>query len=178
MKKVGLRIFFAVLVFQVSGRALADDISTPAIFDPFKETPTQYNARAQWLRDAKLGVFAHWNPSSVYPLPKDLVNRFPMGKINGQITPWTATLDEIQDGIQDAPPINRWASAFWGNREHRLKVNPLGIREAGLIYGVFHAPTEAALKIGRQTPSRMSTHPVIIRSLAINHPSQLQHPFE
>jgi hypothetical protein len=48
----------------------------------------------------------------------------------------------------------------------------LGLREAGFIYGVFHAPTEAALKISRQTPSRMSTHPSIIYSLAIKQLSQ------
>ncbi len=39
--------------------------ATPAAFDPFHETPDQYNARAQWLRDAKFGVFLHWNPSSL-----------------------------------------------------------------------------------------------------------------
>jgi len=29
------------------------------------ETPREYAARAQWLRDAKIGVFVHWNPSSI-----------------------------------------------------------------------------------------------------------------
>jgi len=29
------------------------------------ETPEQYNARAKWFRDAKVGVFVHWNPSSI-----------------------------------------------------------------------------------------------------------------
>jgi alpha-L-fucosidase len=38
-------------------------ISRAVAFDPFKETPAEYNARAQWLRDAKLGVFLHWTPS-------------------------------------------------------------------------------------------------------------------
>ncbi len=33
--------------------------------DPFHETPREYAARAQWLRDAKIGVFVHWNPSSL-----------------------------------------------------------------------------------------------------------------
>ena len=36
-----------------------------AAFDPFTETPAEYNTRAQWLRDAKFGVFLHWNPSSL-----------------------------------------------------------------------------------------------------------------
>jgi alpha-L-fucosidase len=33
--------------------------------DPFHETAAEYNARAQWFRDAKLGIFVHWNPSSL-----------------------------------------------------------------------------------------------------------------
>ena len=34
-----------------------------ADFDPFHESNEAYAARAQWLRDAKLGVFLHWNPA-------------------------------------------------------------------------------------------------------------------
>jgi len=33
--------------------------------DPFNETKKDYDARAQWFRDAKLGVFIHWSPSSL-----------------------------------------------------------------------------------------------------------------
>lgn len=33
--------------------------------DPFHETRSEYDTRAKWLRDAKVGVFVHWNPSSV-----------------------------------------------------------------------------------------------------------------
>ncbi|MCX6929697.1 MAG: alpha-L-fucosidase, partial [Verrucomicrobia bacterium] len=36
-----------------------------AVPDPFHETAVEYNARAQWFRDAKFGVFIHWNPSSL-----------------------------------------------------------------------------------------------------------------
>jgi len=100
----------------------------------------------------------------VNPLPEDMINRFPSWKVAGQITPRAATLDDIQDSIQDAPPVNGWASAFGRFGEHRFEVSPLGIREIGLIYGVFHAPTEAALKIDRQTSGWMSTHPSTIRS--------------
>jgi hypothetical protein len=98
------------------------------------------------------------------PLPEDMINRFPMGKVAGQITPRAATLNQIQDGIKDPPSINGWASTFGSFRQHRFEVSPLGIRETGVIYGVFHAPTEAALKMSRQTPSRMSTHPSINRA--------------
>lgn len=37
----------------------------PENFDPFTETKAEYDTRAQWLRDAKVGVFIHWNPSSL-----------------------------------------------------------------------------------------------------------------
>jgi alpha-L-fucosidase len=65
MEKVNFWVVCAMLVFQAPVRALADDMPTPANFDPYKETPAEFDARAQWLRDAKLGVFVHWNPSSV-----------------------------------------------------------------------------------------------------------------
>ena len=87
-----------------------------------------------------------------------MVNRFPMGKFQGHVTPRAATLDDIQDGVQYLPPINRWPAAFGGFGEHRFKVGPLGVGETGLIDGVFHAPTEAPLKIGRPNQSRMSTN--------------------
>ena len=92
------------------------------------------------------------------PLPENMVNRFPMGKFHGEVTPRAATFDDIQDGIQDLPPINRWPSAFGGLGEHWFKVSPLGVGETGLINGVFHAPTEAPLKMNRPNPSRMSTN--------------------
>jgi alpha-L-fucosidase len=39
--------------------------AAPREFDPFHETKAEYDVRAQWLRDAKVGVFIHWNPSSL-----------------------------------------------------------------------------------------------------------------
>jgi hypothetical protein len=93
------------------------------------------------------------------PLPEDMINRFPMGKVGGQITPRATTLGQIQDGIDDPPPSHRRATAFGRLGQHGFEVSPLGIRKAGVIYGVFHAPTEAALKMSRLNPSRMSTHP-------------------
>ena len=104
------------------------------------------------------------------PLPEDMVNRFPSGKVDGQITPRAATFDEIQDGIQDAPPINGWASAFGGFSEHRFEVSPLGIRQTGFVYGVFHAPIEASLKMSRRNPCRMSTYLVTILHSSSNSP--------
>ena len=103
----------------------------------------------------------------VHPLPEDMIHGFPMGKVDGQITPRATTLDQIEDGINDAPPIHRRAAAFGRFGQHRFEISPLGIRETGVIYGVFHAPTEAALKIGRRIPSRMSTHPATFLSCPI-----------
>lgn len=45
--------------------ALAATSLRAAEFDPFTETKQEYDARAQWFRDAKFGVFLHWNPSSL-----------------------------------------------------------------------------------------------------------------
>lgn len=35
----------------------------PAGFDAFRESQSDYDARAKWFRDAKFGVFLHWTPS-------------------------------------------------------------------------------------------------------------------
>jgi Beta xylosidase C-terminal Concanavalin A-like domain len=107
------------------------------------------------------------------PLPEPMVDGLPRRKIRGEITPRAATFDDIQDGIHDASPVNGRSSAFGALGEHRLEVSPLGIRETGLIYGVFHAPTEAALKIGRRRPSPMSTHPCTIRPLTTKQTIQI-----
>jgi hypothetical protein len=107
------------------------------------------------------------------PLPEAMIDGLPRRKVGGQITSRAATLDDIQDGIQDAPPIRGRASAFGGFGQHGFEVGPLGVSETGVIFGVFHAPTEAALKMSRLKPSRMSTHPSIIRSLT---PDQTRRP--
>ncbi len=48
-----------------SGETLPQPAATPAGFDAFHESAAEYDARAQWLRNAKFGVFLHWNPSSL-----------------------------------------------------------------------------------------------------------------
>jgi alpha-L-fucosidase len=52
-------IIAASMIFALSCSASAE---AP---DPAHEATPEYNARAQWFRDAKLGVFIHWNPSSL-----------------------------------------------------------------------------------------------------------------
>ena len=53
------------IALACSAASLAAGQAVPAGFDPFHETKAEYDARAQWLRDAKVGVFIHWNPSSL-----------------------------------------------------------------------------------------------------------------
>ena len=52
-----LRLLAGVLAL-LPAAALAD-ASVP------NETPEQFDRRAQWFRDAKIGVFIHWNPSVI-----------------------------------------------------------------------------------------------------------------
>jgi len=60
---------FALLAILVDGcRTNKPEFSNPAsaqTTNPFLETPAEYNARVRWFRDAKFGIFVHWNPSSV-----------------------------------------------------------------------------------------------------------------
>ena len=50
----------AILVLMSSAQCWADDT-----FDPYTETKEEYDKRAQWFRDAKVGVMLCWNPSSL-----------------------------------------------------------------------------------------------------------------
>ena len=37
------------------------------------------------------------------PLPEDMTDGFPRGKVGGQITPGDAALDRLADGLKEAP---------------------------------------------------------------------------
>ena len=63
-------------------------------------------------------------------MPKDMVNGFPRRKVGGKITPRIAALDEIEDGIQDAPPVCGRASASGRFGEHLFEKIPLRVGEA------------------------------------------------
>ena len=80
------------------------------------------------------------------PLPEDMTDGFPRGKVGGQITPGDAALDHLEDGLKEAPAGGGRASAFGWFGEHGFDEIPSGLRAAGVINGVFHALTEAALK--------------------------------
>jgi len=81
------------------------------------------------------------------PVPENMIDRFPRRKVGGQVTLGDAAFDHIEDGVQDAPQIGPWPTALGGFGKHRFEIGPLGFREAGVVDGVFHASTEAALKI-------------------------------
>ena len=65
------------------------------------------------------------------------------------VAPGVAAFGQIENGIHDAPPVCGRAAAWRRFGKHRLKEVPLGIGEAGVMYSVFHVPTEAALKFKR-----------------------------
>ena len=106
------------------------------------------------------------------PMPEDMINSFPRPKVGGQIPPRAATFDDIENGIENPPPVSGWASALGRFWEHRFEVSPLGIGEAGFVEGVFHAPTEAALKMSRRIPRRMSTHSALFFHLSPSRPPE------
>ena len=81
------------------------------------------------------------------PLPEDMIDRLSRGKVGGQITPRKATLDDVKDGIQDAPPAGRRAAALGGFGQHGFEISPLGICKTGVIYGVFQAQLKRRLKL-------------------------------
>ena len=91
------------------------------------------------------------------PLTEDVINRLPRRKVGGQVTPRATTLHQIEDGIQYPSAVSGRASAFGCFGQQGLEVSPLGVREMGVVYGVFHAPTGVALKIELASPNRMST---------------------
>ena len=69
------------------------------------------------------GVVEHSPLMVAHPLPEDVIHGFPMGKVGGQIAPRATTLDQIEDGLNDAPPILGWASEFGRLGKHRFEVS-------------------------------------------------------
>ena len=47
------------------GQAFRDEIVDLSHVPQIAETPQQRDARMQWFRDAKFGMFIHWGPASV-----------------------------------------------------------------------------------------------------------------
>ena len=89
------------------------------------------------------GVMDHGPLMVGNPLAEDMINRFPMGKIGGQITPGTPALDQVQDGLKDAAAIYGGTAKFGGFGKHGLETGPLGVGQIGVVSGFFHRPTGA-----------------------------------
>ena len=69
---------------------------------------------------------------------ENMIDRFPRGKVGGQVPPGDAPFDHIEDGVQDAPQIDAWPTAFGRFGEHGVEILPLRLGEAGFVAGVFH----------------------------------------
>ena len=87
----------------------------------------------------------------VHPLPEDVINSLPAGKVGGQIAPRAAALHEIQKGVNDSATIFGWASTFGGFGQHRLEVSPLGVSKVGVVSSDFHRLTGATAKVNSKT---------------------------
>jgi len=99
-------------------------------------------------------VIEHGPLMIVNPLPKDMIDGLPTGKVGGQITPGAATLDQIEDRLNDAPPILGRPSTFGGFGKHRFEISPLGVSQVGVVIGDFHRLTGATAN--ESHPNRQS----------------------
>ena len=85
------------------------------------------------------------------PLPEDMINRFPMRKIGGQITPGTPAFDQVQDGLEDAAAIGGRTATLGGLGQQGLEIGPLGVGQVGVVSGFFHPPTGATANDSRKS---------------------------
>jgi hypothetical protein len=103
------------------------------------------------------GIMNHGPLMVDHPLPENVINRFPVGKVGGQITPRTATFDQIEDRIDNVPPIFGRASASGRFGKHGLEISPLRISKVRVVIGDFHRLNGATAKDGpHKTPVKSS----------------------
>src|SRR5690606_14213002 len=68
------------------------------------------------------------------PVPKDVVYRFPFRKVVRQLPPLTAGTHNIQDRIEDDPPIDRPATDLRAPRQQTSNHFPSPVRQiAGIL---------------------------------------------
>jgi len=72
------------------------------------------------------------------PAPEDTIDRLPGWQIMGQKSPLDAPFDDIEDGIEHLAQVGTRPTAFGWFRQHRSEIFPLGVGEAGSVFGVFH----------------------------------------
>ena len=75
---------------------------------------------------------------ALLPAPEDPIDRLPGGKILGQIPPGDAAFDHIEDRVEHLAQVGAGPSPVRGFRQHRFEIFPLGVGEAGFVFGVFH----------------------------------------
>ncbi len=72
------------------------------------------------------------------PAPENTIDRLPRWKIGRQIPPLDARFDDIEDGIEHLAKAGAGPASFGGFGQHRFDIFPLGVGEAGSVFGVFH----------------------------------------
>ena len=72
------------------------------------------------------------------PAAEDTIDRLPRWQISGQIAPLDAPFDDIEDRIEHLAQVGARPALFGGFRQHRFEIFPLGVGEAGFVFGVFH----------------------------------------
>ena len=109
------------------------------------------------------------------PLTEDMINRFPMGKIGGQVTPGTRAVDQVQDGLKDAAAIYGWTAKFGGFWKQGLETGPLGVGQIGVVSRFFHRPTGATAIDSKKASKQIKCFVRLFdRQTLQNHP---QFPF-
>ena len=91
------------------------------------------------------------------PFTKDVKDCLPRTERSREIPPLAACFDDIENCIQNQPPIFRRASALGGARQQRFDDRPLGVGEIGVIMDVFHVLTRAALYKNKNFKPYVST---------------------
>jgi hypothetical protein len=72
------------------------------------------------------------------PLPENMENSLEGRKVRGQETPLNASLDHIEDRINDASAVRRRSTAFLSRWQHRFEHSPLIIGETRVVKSDFH----------------------------------------
>ncbi len=84
---------------------------------------------------------------------ENMVDGLPRREVRRQESPGNATLENVEDAIDDPTSVRRWAPPFAGRRKHRNEKLPLIIAEISVVGGGFHRP-DRLRRIGRRIPPK------------------------
>jgi hypothetical protein len=155
----------AFATFDALGGVIADLPAVPSGLDALTVQDGRSRPAALVVgaahEDAQ-GVVDHGPLMVGHPLPEDVINRFPVRKVGGQIAPGTAAFGQIEDGLKDTPPIGGRASAFGGFGKQGFKVSPLGVGQVRVVSSGFHRLKSAAAKVkSKKDQSNQAISPII-----------------